>query len=76
MHEIINGTGMTVAADGTVDGTVLLPLIGTNDLDIEVFNRAGTLVAGLMVSVEREETVTDSEVLKVLEVNVSSVLLN
>ena len=65
----INGTAMTLAADGTLDGAVVLPLIGSNDLDIEVFNRSGTLVAGLLVSVEREDALTGIEVLKVLDVN-------
>jgi YD repeat-containing protein len=65
----INGTAIAVAADGSVGGTVVLPLIGSNDLDIDVFNRSGTLVAGLVVSVERAEAVTGIEVVKVLEVN-------
>jgi len=65
----INGTAMTLAADGALDGAVVLPLIGSNDLDIEVFNRSGTRVAGLLVSVEREEAPTGIEVVKVLDVN-------
>lgn len=64
---VINGMVMQVSSDGVVTGSVPLPSINANNLNIEVFDFEGQLVGQLQRTVIREPSQTDFNIRGIVE---------
>ncbi|MEW8000840.1 MAG: RHS repeat-associated core domain-containing protein [Candidatus Thiodiazotropha endolucinida] len=64
---VINGQAMQVASDGVVTGSVPLPSINANNLNIEVFDTANQLTGQLQRTIIREPSQTDFNINGIVE---------
>ncbi|MBT3010992.1 MAG: hypothetical protein KME41_04630 [Candidatus Thiodiazotropha sp. (ex Lucina pensylvanica)] len=63
----INSVAMQVETDGSVVGEVILPVIGENILDIEVYDQNSQFVGQFQRSVVRERSQTDFNISRIVE---------